>query len=53
VGAVSGIGYGLTVAQELFSVADVFAWTLVLVAILFVAEAILMRIEEHYLRWRA
>jgi NitT/TauT family transport system permease protein len=52
VGAVSGIGYGLTVAQELFSVADVFAWTLVLVAILFVAEAILMRVEEHYLRWR-
>ncbi|HET8721178.1 MAG TPA: ABC transporter permease subunit [Nitrospira sp.] len=53
VGAVSGIGYGLTVAQELFSVADVFAWTLVLVAILFVSEAILTRIEEHYLRWRA
>jgi NitT/TauT family transport system permease protein len=52
VGAVSGIGYGLTVAQELFSVADVFAWTIVLVAILFVAEAILVRIEEHYLRWR-
>ena len=34
VGAVSGIGYGLVVAQELFSVADVFAWTLVLVVIL-------------------
>ena len=28
VGAVTGIGYGLVVAQELFSVADVFAWTL-------------------------
>lgn len=52
VGAVSGIGYGLTVAEELFSVADVFAWTVVLVAIMFVAEAILIRIEEHYLRWR-
>src|SRR5438067_2035598 len=37
VGAVSGIGYGLVVAQELFSVAEVFAWTLVLVAILFAA----------------
>jgi len=52
VGAVSGIGYGLVVAQELFSVADVFAWTLVLVIILFVAEAILGRIEGRMLRWR-
>ena len=52
VGAISGIGYGLVIAQELFSVADVFAWTLVLVAILFVAEAILTVIEERMLRWR-
>jgi NitT/TauT family transport system permease protein len=52
VGAVSGIGYGLVVAQELFSVADVFAWTLVLVIILFIAEAILIRVEERVLRWR-
>jgi NitT/TauT family transport system permease protein len=52
VGAVTGIGYGLVVAQELFSVADVFAWTLVLVIILFVAEGILSRIEERVLRWR-
>jgi len=35
VGAVTGIGHQLAVAQELFSVADVFAWTLVLVALLF------------------
>jgi ABC-type nitrate/sulfonate/bicarbonate transport system permease component len=53
VGAVSGIGYGLVVAQELFSVADVFAWTLILVIILFLAEAVLTRIEERMLRWRA
>jgi NitT/TauT family transport system permease protein len=52
VGAVTGIGYGLVVAQELFSVADVFAWTLVLVVILFLAEAVLTRVEEHVLRWR-
>jgi NitT/TauT family transport system permease protein len=52
VGAVTGIGYGLVVAQELFSVAEVFAWTLVLVAILFVAEAVVSRIEERALRWR-
>ncbi len=53
VGAVTGIGYGLVVAQELFSVADVFAWTLILVAILFLAEALLTRVEERVLRWRA
>ncbi len=53
VGAVTGIGYGLVVAQELFSVADVFAWTLILVVILFVAEAVLTRVEERMLRWRA
>jgi len=52
VGAVSGIGYGLTIAQELFSIADVFAWTLVLVAILFVAEGVLIAIETRMLRWR-
>ena len=53
VGAVTGIGHQLSVAQELFSVADVFAWTLVLVIILFLAEAVLTRIEERMLRWRA
>ena len=52
VGAVTGIGYGLVVAQELFSVADVFAWTLVLVALLFAAEAVLTRVETRLLRWR-
>jgi NitT/TauT family transport system permease protein len=52
VGAVSGIGYGLVVAQELFSVAEVFAWTLILVAILFAAEAVLTRVEDRLLRWR-
>ncbi|HEX3176708.1 MAG TPA: ABC transporter permease subunit [Methylomirabilota bacterium] len=52
VGAVTGIGYGLVVAQELFSVAEVFAWTVVLVALLFVAEAALTRVEARLLRWR-
>jgi NitT/TauT family transport system permease protein len=53
VGAVSGIGYGLVVAQELFSVSEVFAWTFILVAILFAAEAVLTRVEDRLLRWRA
>ena len=52
VGAVTGIGYGLVVAQELFSVADVFAWTLLLVVVLFVAEAVVTRVEDRVLRWR-
>jgi ABC-type nitrate/sulfonate/bicarbonate transport system permease component len=52
VGAVSGIGYGLNVAQELFSVADVFAWTLVLIVILTLAMEALSWIESHLLRWR-
>lgn len=53
VGAVTGIGHQLAVAQELFSVADVFAWTLVLVTLLFLLEMLLVRLETHLLRWRA
>lgn len=53
VGAVTGIGHQLSVAQELFSVADVFAWTLVLVVLLFVLEGLLVRLETRMLRWRA
>ncbi len=53
VGAVTGIGHQLSVAQELFSVANVFAWTLVLVVLLFALEALLVRLETHLLRWRA
>ena len=52
VGAVTGIGHQLAVAQELFSVADVFAWTLVLVALLFVLEGVVARVERRLLRWR-
>lgn len=52
VGAASGIGYGLTVAQELFSVAEVFAWTLVLVVILTLVMEALAQVEKRLLRWR-
>src|SRR5674476_229056 len=52
VGAVTGIGHQLSVAQELFPVADVFAWTIVLVALLFLLEAIVAQIEARLLRWR-
>jgi NitT/TauT family transport system permease protein len=53
VGAVTGIGHQLSVAQELFSVSDVFAWTVVLVALLFLLEALVARAEARLLRWRA
>src|SRR5215813_12726603 len=52
VGAVTGIGHQLAVAQELFSVADVFAWTLVLVVLLFLLEAVVVQVERRMLRWR-
>ena len=48
----TGIGHQLSVAQELFSVSDVFAWTLVLVVLLFLLEAIVARAEKRLLRWR-
>jgi NitT/TauT family transport system permease protein len=53
VGAVTGIGHQLSVAQELFSVADVFAWTVVLVVLLFLLEGAVARVEHRLLRWRA
>jgi NitT/TauT family transport system permease protein len=34
-------------------VADVFAWTLVLVVLLFLLEGLLVRMETRMLRWRA
>lgn len=52
VGAVTGIGHQLSMAQELFSVADVFAWTIVLVVLLFLLEGLLSRAEKRLLRWR-
>lgn len=52
VGATSGVGYGLVVAQEVFSVAEVFAWTLVLVTSLFLTEACVSYLEARMLRWR-
>jgi ABC-type nitrate/sulfonate/bicarbonate transport system permease component len=52
VGATSGIGYGLVLAQELFSVATVFAWTVVLVIMLFALQGIFDVLEARLLRWR-
>jgi len=53
VGAVNGIGHGLVLAQEMFSVSDVFAWTVVLVVILYALQGLVSLAEHYLLRWRA
>jgi NitT/TauT family transport system permease protein len=52
VGATSGIGYALMQANETFSVADVFAWTVVLVVLLMLANIAVTRLERRLLVWR-
>jgi NitT/TauT family transport system permease protein len=52
VGAVNGIGHGLVLAQEMFSIAEVFAWTIVLVMILYCLQGIVGLAESYFLRWR-
>jgi ABC-type nitrate/sulfonate/bicarbonate transport system permease component len=52
VGAVSGIGYGLFVAQQVFDVAAVYAWTLVIVAVLLAMTFAIQVVEKRMLRWR-
>ena len=51
VGAVDGIGHGLVLAQEMFSISQVFAWTLVLVLILYAMQIVTFA-EYRLLRWR-
>jgi NitT/TauT family transport system permease protein len=52
VGATSGIGYALMQANETFAIADVFAWTVVLVLLLMMAQIVVTRIERRLLVWR-
>ena len=52
VGAVSGIGHGLVLAQEMFSIAEVFAWTVILVLILLAMQGLVNVIERKTLHWR-
>jgi NitT/TauT family transport system permease protein len=52
VGATSGIGYALMQANETFSIADVFAWTVVLVVILMLAQMAISLLERRLLVWR-
>lgn len=52
VGAVNGIGHGLVLAQEMFSISAVFAWTAVLVLILYAMQGAVTFAEYRLLRWR-
>jgi NitT/TauT family transport system permease protein len=52
VGATSGIGYGLVLAEETFSIAIVFAWTLVLIVALYALQGIVDVLELKYLSYR-
>lgn len=52
VGATSGIGYGLVLAQETFSVSIMFAWTLILVIALYALQGVVDFMEMKYLGYR-
>lgn len=52
VGATSGIGYGLVLAQETFSVAIMFAWTLTLIIALYALQGVIDYLETKYLAYR-
>lgn len=52
VGASLGIGYQLLSAEQLFNMAQVLAWTVVLIAFVFVTVRIVGLIESRLLRWR-
>lgn len=51
-GGVSGIGYQLRLAQELFRMDQAIAWTVVLVCFVLGTNAVVGRIDRHLLRWR-
>lgn len=52
-GGVSGIGYQLRLAQELFQMDAVIAWTAVLMAFVLISNQILSFAERRLLKWRA
>ena len=52
VGAPLGIGRELDMAKNLFDMANVLAWTLIMVAMAFVMTNTIEFLERHTLRWR-
>jgi ABC-type nitrate/sulfonate/bicarbonate transport system permease component len=52
-GASSGVGYRLKQAADLIQIDQVFAWTVVQIAMMLAIEvAVLKPIERHLFRWR-
>lgn len=52
IGSTVGVGFQLLQAQAIFDMAGAVAWTLSLVAVLFVYQGILSLIEHELLKWR-
>lgn len=52
VGATTGVGYQLRLAQERFVMADAVTWTLALVLFAYLSEWLLAVLERHLLRYR-
>lgn len=51
-GGISGIGYQLRLAQELFRMDQAIAWTAVLIAFVFATNALVALADRRLLRWR-
>lgn len=52
VGAGVGIGKSMFIAQSLFQIAELLAWTFMLVSIMFGFQAIIIVIEKSFLSWQ-
>ena len=52
-GASSGVGYRMRQASDLIQMDQVFAWTIVQIAMMLVIEAGMLKpLENHLFRWR-
>jgi NitT/TauT family transport system permease protein len=52
VGAATGIGKEMLIAQSQFETTFLFAWTFVLVTIMFALQGVLVIVERTQLTWR-
>ena len=52
VGAATGIGKEMLLAQSQFEVTDIFAWTFVLVTMMLGLQGVLLLVERRYLGWQ-
>ncbi len=51
-GGISGVGYRLRLAQELFRMDQAIAWSVVLIAFVLIGNAVLGQLDRRLLRWR-